>query len=349
MKLIILVLLSIFSSSCVSHEKKVKTDQVSDPVVHKNDPQIGEYVTSVYEDSKGDLWFGTLKKGIAKYDGTQLKYYSKKDGLNSDRVTAIFQDSSGIYWLITGAGLSSFDGSNFTNFTVKEDFFSNMISNLLIDSKGTFWVGTWGGVYIFDGKEFTPFPIPIPKVTTPINEDTKNWITEIKEDSEGNIWFGRDGHGACRYDGKSFVHILKKDGLHSNNITDIEFDQDKNIWFGTRVAEKDNPDPQKRKGSGGVNKMIENEIISFSEIEAFNTGDVYQIYKDHSENLWICTTKNGVYQFDGKVFKHHDVPISVMGVMDDQKGNIWLSGAGGLYRINEKGEILNITTKGPWN
>ena len=85
-----------------------------------------------------------------------------------------------------------------------------MISQLFIDSKDTFWVGTWGGVYKFDGKSFTHFPIPYPKVETIINEDTKNWITEIKEDSEGNIWFARDGFGVCKYDGKSFTHFLKK-------------------------------------------------------------------------------------------------------------------------------------------
>jgi hypothetical protein len=37
-----------------------------------------------------------------------------------------------------------------------------------------------------------------------------------------------------------------------------------------------------------------------------------------------------------------------MSMMNDQKGNLWLSGAGGLYRINKSGDIINITTNGPW-
>ena len=350
MKLLILIILSIFSTSCGAQEKKVNATKMSNSVKEETESQIGEYVTSVYEDSKGNLWFGTLKKGIAKYDGNKLKYYSKKEGLPSDRVTGIIEDANGTFWLKTGAGLSKFDGNTFTNISIssKEEFYSNTISTLMIDSKGTFWVGTWEGVYTFDGKDFNPFPLPHPKVESIINEDTKGWITEIEEDSEGNIWFGRDGYGACKYDGKSFTHFLKKDGLHSNNITEIEFDKDGNIWFGTRVAEKDNPDPTKRSGKGGINQLTKNGMISFPDIEGFNNGDVYEIYKDNSETIWIGTIRNGVYQYDGAAFKHYDVPISIMSMMNDQKGNFWLSGAGGLYRINKNGDIINITTNGPW-
>jgi ligand-binding sensor domain-containing protein len=319
-----------------------------DSDIKKTESQIAQYVTSVFEDSKGHLWFGTLEKGIAKFDGKKLNYLTTKDGLSSDRASGIVEDSDGIYWLMTGEGVSKYDGKNFAKLLVGEDFLSNMVSNLFIDSKGVFWIGTWNGVYTFDGESFLPFPIPFPKVSTKINEDTKGWITEIEEDSEGNIWFGRDGYGACKYDGESFTHILKKDGLHSNNVTGIEIDKEGDIWFGTRVAEKDNPDPTKRFGKGGINKLVNNEIISFPEIEGFNNSDVYGMYKDNSGNIWISTIKNGVYKYGGKEFKNYDIPISIMGMIEDQKGNLWLGGAGGLYRMNEDGGVVNVRTNGPW-
>jgi hypothetical protein len=61
--------------------------------------------------------------------------------------------------------------------------------------------------------------------------------------------------------------------------------------------------------------MTGNEIISFPEIGAFNDGDVYEIYRDKSDNIWITTVKNGVYRYDGVEFKHYDVPISIMGMI----------------------------------
>lgn len=309
--------------------------------------QISEYVTSIFEDSKGNLWFGTLEKGIAMYDGEKLKYFTTKNGLPSDRVTGIIEDSNGVYWLHTGKGLSKYDGKNFINFLVGDDFNSNVISKLLIDSKNVFWIGTWNGVFKFDGEDFHPFSVPYPEVDPKINEDTKYWVT-ISEDLDGNIWFRRPGYGVCKYDRTSFTHFLKKDGLHSNYVTDIEFEKDGSVWIGTRVAERDHPDPEKRFGKGGVNKMIGNEIISFPEIKGFNDGDVYEIYRDKSDNIWICTVRNGVYKYDGKDFKHYEIPISIMGMKEDRRGNLWLGGAGGLYRINQYGEVINVTTKGPW-
>lgn len=348
MKLIFLVTLSILIISCKSVEKEMKANKSRDDDKVEIESQIGEYVTSVFEDSKGNLWFGTNGNGIARFDGETLRYFTTKDGLPSDRVTAIIEDSDGNFWLSTGEGLTKYDGEKFTNFRVGKEVASNVISSLLIDSKHVFWVGTWNGVYQFDGEAFRPFSVPYPEVDTRINEDTKYWVTGINEDPEGAIWFQRDGYGICKYDGISFTHRLKKDGLHSNNVTQVEFDKDGNAWIGTRVAERDDPDPEKRFGKGGVNKMTENKIVSFPEIKAFNEGDVYEIYRDKSENIWICTTKDGVYKYDGKAFKHFDVPISIMGLLEDRNGIFWLGGAGGLYKINQKEEVINVTTNGPW-
>jgi ligand-binding sensor domain-containing protein len=166
--------------------------------------QIGQYV-GVFQDSKGRYWFQTLEKGVAKYDGNELIYLTTKDGLPSNRIVSIVEDKSGILWFGTGAGISNYDGKTFTNFSEKDGLCSPMVSNLLIDSKGNFWVGTWGGVSTFDGRKFKDFTLTTPEVNTPINPDTKNWITEIMEDSKGNIWFGRDGYGAIKFDGKSMT------------------------------------------------------------------------------------------------------------------------------------------------
>lgn len=347
MKLILVLTLSILSTSCCSQEKNANTYKKIDSLEVEIESQIGAYVTSIFEDSKGNLWFGTLEKGIARYDGENLKYFTTKDGLPTDRVTGIIEDSNGIFWLHTGKGLSKYDGKNFTNFQAGDDPNSNVISKILIDSKHVFWVGTWNGVFTFDGAAFHSFSVPYPEVDTKINEDTKYWAT-MSEDAEGNLWFRRPGYGVCKYDRNSFTHVLKKDGLHSNYVTDVEFDKDGSIWIGTRVAERDDPDPEKRFGKGGINRIIGKEIVSFPEIAGFNDGDVYEIYKDKSENIWVGTLRNGVYRNDGKAFKHYQVPISIMGMREDRKGNLWLGGAGGLYRISQNGEIINVTTKGPW-
>jgi ligand-binding sensor domain-containing protein len=208
---------------------------------------------------------------------------------------------------------------HFTNFSEKDGLCSDMISNLFIDSKGNFWIGTWGGVCKFDGAQFENFPIPYPIVETKINPDTKDWITEIAEDTKGNIWFGRDGYGASKFDGNSFVHFTTKDGLNSNNVQSIVEDNEGNIWIGTRVAEKDNADANKRFGKGGLNKYNGEKFIHFPEIKGFNESDVFTIYKDNSNDLWFSTTSHGVYKRENNEFVNYAVPNSTMSFLKDKR------------------------------
>lgn len=349
MKSILLTLLTISTVSCNSQKKKDETVKIENPIEQQSNSQIGEYVVETFQDSRGNLWFGTLEKGVAKFDGSKLVYLTIEDGLPSNRIVNIIEDDPGNLWFETDAGLSKFDGKAFTNYNEKDGLCSDMISKLFIDGKGILWIGTWGGVCKFNGSQFENFPIPYPIIETKINQDTKDWITSITEDTKGNIWFGRDGYGASKFDGNSFVHFTTKDGLNSNNVQAIVEDYEGSIWIGTRVAEKDNTDANKRFGQGGLNKYNGEKFIHFPEIKGFNESDVFTIYKDTSNDLWFSTTSNGVYKRKNNEFENYDVPNSTMSFLKDKSGNIWLGCAGGLFKINSKGEIINITTKGPWN
>jgi ligand-binding sensor domain-containing protein len=348
MKILFLILITFLSVSCNSQEKKAEASEVEIPAEVKSGSQIGDYVVETFEDSKGNLWFGTLEKGVAKYDENKLAYITTEDGLPSNRITNIIEDKAGNLWFGTGAGISKFDGKSFRNYSEKDGICSDMISYLLIDGKENFWIGTWGGVCKFDGTKFENFPLPYPMIETKINPDTKDWITSITEDTKGNIWFGRDGYGASKFDGNSFFHYTTKEGLNSNNVQTIAEDNEGNIWIGTRVAEKDNADTNKRTGNGGLNKFDGDKFVHFSEIDGLSERDVFTIFKDKSNDLWISSTSYGVYKFANNEFVNYKVPTSTMSFLKDKKDNIWLGCAGGLYKIGIDGKAINVTTNGPW-
>jgi ligand-binding sensor domain-containing protein len=364
--LLLIAFTSLLTSACSGQQSK-KSQPISDDKLAKHDaPQLAEYVVNVFEDSKGRLWFSTIGNGVARYEPSAslmkgekaLTYFSVEEGLVGSTVTGIAEDKEGNLWFGSHSGLSKFDGETFTNYTTKDGINHERVSQVFIDKAGILWVGTWAGVCRFDGSAFTDFPLPIPDVEVPVFQATTNWVTDILQDSKGNIWFGRSGYGACSYNpvnGK-FTQLTKKDGLSSNCVQAIMEDKQGNIWFGFRVAENDHPDADKRKGIGGVSRYNGRSFTTFSDMKDLNTTDVYTIYQDRAGSIWIGATHIGVYRYDGTNFTLIDKTdrmdlthsFGLQAALEDKKGTLWFGMSGGLFKLKGS-SIINVTQDGPWN
>jgi ligand-binding sensor domain-containing protein len=366
------LLVSLFMASCVGPQalESISQQQLTDEQPLPPAPgeeqaaQIGNYVVEMFEDSRGHLWFGTMAHGVARYDGQTLRYFTKEDGLGGNAVAAIAEDREGHMWFGTHSGLSKYDGEGFKNFTVRDGLSHYRVSSILFDRAGRLWVGTWGGVCRYDpstdlgaaGKSFIEFPIPTPDVQLFSYQSTMNWVTEIMEDERGNIWFGRDGYGACKYDGQSFTHFTTRDGLPSNNVQEILEDRHGNIWFASRVAQKDSPDPDARTGDGGLCQYDGKIIAQYPKVKGLARNEIYTIYEDKTGNIWIGASGVGVYRFDGEHFRLYpqtDRPdltdrLGLQSALEDRNGRLWFGFSGGLFRLAGNA-IVNVTRDGPWD
>lgn len=75
-------------------------------------------ITRIFEDKKGNLWFGGGGRGICRYDGKYYTCFTTKDGLINNDVWSILEDRAGNLWVGTrNTGLCRYDGKSFINFS----------------------------------------------------------------------------------------------------------------------------------------------------------------------------------------------------------------------------------------
>lgn len=358
--ILFLAVSGILANSCIRLHANIKNKSISGLKLLKmnnsnsgDTDQIADYIVELFEDSKGNIWMGTMTKGVVCYDGNSLTYFSQENGLPSNIVVGMVEDKKGQIWLATHAGLSKYDGNSFTNYTTEEGLVHNRVSELMIDRSGMLWVGTWGGVSRFDGQQFTTFELPAPKLQLPEYNSTYEWVTGIVEDHEGNIWIGRDGLGVCRYSPsakEAFTFFTKKDGLLSNNVQDLLEDKRGNIWIAARIGEKDHPDPDKRTGSGGVVYFDGETIRTFPEVKGLSASDSYVLYEDKEGHIWIGVNQVGIYKYNELSFTLFDqvdqddlMPFGfgVQGILKDAKNQLWIGVSGGLFRL-EGDTVTNV-------
>ena len=182
-------------------------------------------VTSILQDSRGNIWIGTQGRGMSMYNGETFTHFTQNEGLGNNWIISILEDIHGNIWVATFGGVSMYNGETFTHLTQKEGLINNSVSSMLIDSHGNLWFGTSGGVSMYDGETFTHF--------TRKEGLGNNAVHSIMEDSHGNFWFGTWGGGLSIYNGNSFTNLTQKEGLCSDRVNSIQEDNRGNIWVGT--------------------------------------------------------------------------------------------------------------------
>lgn len=230
-------------------------------------------------------------------------HYEVENGLSSNTVRSITQDSRGFMWFGTENGLNRFDGYHVKVFkNIVGDSTSignNYIYSLLEDSDKTFWIGTDEGLYIYNPEleQFRYFAAGTDKGTK-----IKSNITAIAEAPDGNIWFATLGQGVFCFNKqtqrlKQYVSIPdNSNSLVANTIFYLYIDNQGGIW----VA------PQQNKGT--INRYDpENDQFITYQITKMNGEPcdlrIYAIEDGDEDNLWIGTWSHGICRLNKKTMK----------------------------------------------
>lgn len=301
--------------------------------------QVGGVVREIFEDSKGNLWFGT-EDGPYRYNGIKLEFFDEIKNQFGQGVTIkeIVEDNSGNIWFGHTGGISKYNGAKFTNYNENDGLISDDVWSLGVDKNENIWVGTIDGVSRFNGNKFTTFEIPeSPKDSTRGISSTKI-IHSIFSDSKRNIWLSTNG-GAYKYDGSKLSNISENDGLCNNYVNKILEDSHGNMLFGT-----------------SHDGFCVYDGTKFKKIEVLDElirKDVWDIMEDSKDNIWISVKHEGIYKYDGNTITNYNkenglLSNGIMTIFEDNQNRIWCGGLLGLFRLDGN-RFVNVTREGPWD
>ncbi|MDA3780289.1 MAG: SpoIIE family protein phosphatase [Bacteroidales bacterium] len=314
-------------------------------------------ITTMHEDRKGNIWFGTYHGGLYRYNekSGEIIIYDSRDKLANNFISTISEDLEGnIYAGTWGGGISKFSNNSITTFDKTNGLKDEKIWCIKEDMEGNILIGTNNhGLAIFKGEKFISYNM---------NELSSPQVFAIQKDENDNFWFGTNA-GITVYNPKSkkpeniYTYYNQKINSIGNQIRFLEKDKNNNIWIGTsdngvtkyNISEKRfiyNPrinqyfssiptvnalviDDRNTLWLGSTDGLIFYNINTMqygrvSQTDGLSGNDITALYTDSKGSIWVGARNNGLSCITDTIINQIDLDINITPkcINEDNNGNI---------------------------
>ena len=140
----------------------------------------------------------------------------------------------------------------------------NTITSLFMDNAGMLWIGTQDGLHAYNGHSFNIFPHS-PNDPRSISE---SYVSDIIQDSEGNIWVSTFSQGVNRLDLSTgtFEHFGQEQGLTDPRTTKLSV-VGNTLWIGTKAGLFSLSTKTKRITQVNLGNSVQPHITSLANVE----------------------------------------------------------------------------------
>lgn len=318
------------------------------------EPRVFDRVDFALFVSPECTWYATVTTGVVRDCNGKRTQFTKADGLPSDTVLSLAQDSQGRVWAATDKGPALFN-SELNEFTTVAGLPTGYNFGIVSDHvTNDLWISIDEGIYRLDVNDLTFARWPITYPST---------ITELYQAPNGEIWVGTHEHGLTRLDAQNAVMTSVANGLPNNHILSIFVDRENTLWVGThrgltqfRVApfhshrREDGLDYdyvrallQRNDGSilvgglGGIKKIVNETIFPFDTQSPVAKESILSFAQAADGTLYIGTFTNGLYVLqNGIEIAHYDEHNGFPG---NDIRSILLGSDGYLYAATSRGVL----------
>ena len=208
----------------------------------------------------------------------------------------------------------------------------DMVHEILQTHDGSIWAATVEGLEIHKpgGKVQVIDQVDGKKIYT---------VTGLCEDDQNNIWIssGSEFTGAYRWDGRSWRHFGKKEGLDARNVHKIRKDRQGRLWF-LGMGNVESPEQP------GVFEYSNGTFTLWGKDEGVPPGRAYAFGQSRSGEVWFGTSEGWSRWFEGRWSRWFSKQIFTLAL--DSSNGLWFADRNsGLGRLHGDGSIQYFTTK----
>jgi ligand-binding sensor domain-containing protein len=270
--------------------------------VYANKPQIQfkhitskdglshSWVTHIYKDSYGYMWFATESNGINKYDGYNFTVYKHnprdKKSLTDNLITFIYEDTKRNLWVGTQYGLNIYN-RELDQFTPYVNLYDQYVGGMYERDDGKFYVTTVHDLIILDHEK---------KSVDFIIEESDNLPYTFNEDgmlkfTDNKILLSTsEGLFSIESTSNNIAPILKDISVRS-----LYKDSKGNIWIGT---ERNGLFCMTYSKNTSTKLSFKNYKHDLNNENSISNAVILKIQEDNKGFLWIATESDGINLLD---------------------------------------------------
>ena len=308
-------------------------------------------VTSVKNDSEGNIWIGTDGGGLYIYhqNTDSLEHFARTNSLlslSSNAIYTLYESEPGLMWVGTfAAGVNVVKKrKKFLKFTSTGEpgkALNNKSVLCMAQGHGKkIWLGTdGGGLNLFD-----PVSYKFDYYTEKNGKSCADVIKSIYKDEKNNLWCGSYRKGLCyinhttgAVENITTSSPFANGTLYRNSIWSIYKDKKNVLWLGLFKGGLDLYDLNKN--------TIERSSLNILKSNKIALNSILKIMEDSKGRIWLGTqgmgalcylpSSNTCVHFIGEEGRPGTINSDdIRDIFEDSRGNIWFgTGKGGLNKL----------------
>jgi ligand-binding sensor domain-containing protein len=267
----------------------------------ENDGLPDNYITSIQETSKGQLWVSTYYHGVARKDSLGWKDYTVyNSSFPSEFAKDIFAKNDSLYVATLYGGIARYQGNN--NWVIWNKFNSGLkaksVRTINEDKDGALWFGTYyGGITRLKSGIWRTWQAPeIPEL------DSTVAVFDLEIADDNSKWIGTRKGIIHLQDSTYSIFNSSNSPLPYDYVYAICQDTNKTLWFGTEFGLASKTED----GNWDIFRTWNSPLIS---------EYITSLYADENNKLWIGTYSDGLYSLENGVWNH--IPLEPNYFMSD--------------------------------